>query len=314
VPVLLQRERERETIGFIQFIPALIPIFTGGAVAAAVVGPEALAEAVADILEDVPLTAPIYGVIKDAVEGPLRDFARTDIGRGLLRSVATAVMMMGPGAVGMGVAGMGLAMAANAAPGLLRGEELTDAMVTEFAWRLAKTAEVYGGELSTAIGEQAKELYPQLIEAFGIEEIAENAQELAERFGVREDVAEFARQLWNGLPPNLRDFSYLTGKQRGAVGAYDMPIRGISDALSARRARSLQSAASWQATELIPIDSATRWARYLTQAGSEPQATEEERLPVAEREPASASFGTVVALLVGAGALAGGAWYLWGRR
>lgn len=87
-----------------------------------------------------PLVSQAEGVIVDLVKGPLRDFARTDIGRVVLRAFATGLYyQLGP------TLGPQFAAVTFAVPGLLRGEDFDEAWTTEFLWRLTTSAAILAG-------------------------------------------------------------------------------------------------------------------------------------------------------------------------
>lgn len=155
-------------------------------------------------------STPLYGPLKDAVEGPLRDFAKTSYGKLVLRAITT--QWYGPIAWTIGPQ---LAAVVFAFPGLMRGESFEDAWLLEFKWRAEKTAETLGPGVLEVFGAQLKEAMTALGDEFEVGELANRtAEELAARLNIREDVAQFAIDLWNRTGPTPRDaFNVTTGKR-----------------------------------------------------------------------------------------------------
>jgi hypothetical protein len=172
---------------------------------------------VVDVAGDVFDAIPGSGPLKDLVNGPLRDFAKTPTGMTILRSIATA--MYGPLAnslVYWGVPfGAQLATIAWSTPGLLRGERFDEAWMLEFRWRAEKTAEIVGPGILDTFGAQLQDALDQLASQFGVGDLVNfTAEQLAKHLGIRVDVAEYAIALWNRVTPPPRDmFDPRTGRR-----------------------------------------------------------------------------------------------------
>jgi hypothetical protein len=164
-----------------------------------------------DVASDVFDALPVSGPIKDLVNGPLRDFARTPFGATVLRSIAS--VMFGPIA---GVVGAQLASVSWAVPGLLRGEPFDEAWMLEFKWRMEKTAEYLGPGIADTFGAELKRAIDSLSGIYGVGELIElTAEQLAQRLGIRVDVADAVLSLWNRTPPAARGtFDPATGQRK----------------------------------------------------------------------------------------------------
>lgn len=158
------------------------------------------AEDAGDLVSDAFDAIPGSELLKDFWNGPLRDFAKTDVGKIVLRAVATAAQ--GPIAP---IVGSQLSSIVWAVPGLFRGERIDQAWISEFGWRLKTTAEILGPQVAEALGAQVD----AAIEALKAspDAAASMAGELAEQLGVSDWAADQARSLVLGLePPNPDDY------------------------------------------------------------------------------------------------------------
>lgn len=150
--------------------------------------------------------------VRDVLTGPVRDFAKSDVGMVVFRAMSTAgyfglVPLLGPQLAGI----------AFAWPGLLRGDDFDKAWVTEFSWRLSKTAEVGGAELQLELSNQFQRVVDGLRGkiAGGDSEILNwTVGEVAKYFDVREDAAAEALALIKRAPEVLEafDFDPATGR------------------------------------------------------------------------------------------------------
>jgi hypothetical protein len=221
----------------------------------------------------------VTGPVGDFVKGPLRDFSRTTVGEVIMRAFSVAVSMtayMLSPAIGPYVlswVGPTLAFAAWSIPGLAKGERFDEAMVKEFAYRVAYVISVFSKEAGDAV---AKALGPTLntqlqkaldygknvvekkfpglnteeaLSQLGItpDSVLENMgltpKQLADRLGIREDMALMA------LAWMKRDERMLT-----SVKNYD-PITGrnIYDLMAEKRKREVDAYRAAQLTELLKI-------------------------------------------------------------
>lgn len=94
------------------------------------------------------VTSPAYDALREVWDGPVKDFAHTDAGKTLLRAMATGAYF---GLVP--VLGPQLAAISFAWPGLVRGEALDVAWLTEFSYRVEKTAELLGADVKVKLGD-----------------------------------------------------------------------------------------------------------------------------------------------------------------
>jgi len=168
-----------------------------------------------DILSVVPGSTDLYGAIKDVVNGPLRDFAGTAVGKIVLTAMATTIY--GPLAY---AAGPQLAAAAFALPGIAAGggtdfcgedrpASFWTAWFQGFADRAQQAVAILGPMASKALGDEVKSAVDQLTNqavgqlgtTWSIDAIkALSLPELAERLNVSQWATAYAL---NGLCPSL---------------------------------------------------------------------------------------------------------------
>ena len=144
-----------------------------------------------------------------------QDFAKTPTGLVVMRAFSSMLY----GSVAWAI-GPQLAAVTFAVPGLFRGERFEEAWLTEFKWRVEKTAETLGPGVIDIFGAQLKDTLLRLADEVGAGALVDmGVQELAARFNIREDVAAFALSIWNRVQPPPRDaFDPVTGKRRGTLG------------------------------------------------------------------------------------------------
>lgn len=99
----------------------------------------------------------VTGPIVDVWEGPLRDWAHTDVGKTMLRAMGSAGYFALVPALGPQLAAVSFAW-----PGLVRGEPIDVAWLTEFSWRVQKTAEILGAEVKVKLGDELARVLGQL--------------------------------------------------------------------------------------------------------------------------------------------------------
>lgn len=151
--------------------------------------------------------------VRDVLTGPVRDFAKSDVGMVVFRAMSTAgyfglVPLLGPQ----------LAAIAFAWPGLLRGDDFDKAWVTEFSWRLDKTAEVGGAELQLELQNQFARVVDGLRAKLAVGDTAIlewSVAEVARYFEVREDAAAEALALVKRAPELLEAFDFDPRTGRG---------------------------------------------------------------------------------------------------
>lgn len=209
----------------------------------------------------------VTGPVGDFIKGPLRDFSRTGVGEVVTRAfsvaVSSAAYMLAPGIGPFVFAWVGptLAFAAFSIPGLAKGEPFDEALVKEFAWRVAYVVGMFskqaGEEVAKYLGPLMskqltkaldegkrilKEKFPgvdgeELFRQAGItpESVAESwgltPRQLAAKLGIREDVAA-AAVAWMRRDPKLleriKGFDPITGKD---------PLTAIAEASDEARKR-----------------------------------------------------------------------------
>lgn len=171
-----------------------------------------------DIISVIPGGDPLLGAMHDLVTGPLRDFAKTGVGAVVLKAIASSFT----GATAWTL-GPQLASIFWATPGILRGDSFEEAWISEFKDRVEQTVEIVGvpEEITGQFGELLK-LLPDYFQPGEI--ITASAKELASRFHVREDVAEFAKSFWNHaeLPSWRGRYDPATGRELLTVNAWAM--------------------------------------------------------------------------------------------
>ncbi len=255
---------------------------------------------------------PTYGPLKDLVEGPLRDFAKTAVGRVVFRALATA--LTGSTAA---LLGPQLATIFWAAPGLARGDNFVEAWTSEFADRAELTAIYFGAEPAKKLGDQLKLATADFAKTHGIDQwVQEGAKSIANRLGIQEYAAESARNLWNGvMPPRSVDYDLATGERKKSAGA-----------LVTFEAGNVQTSVSGKAATALAVASATgslasaratggvlqgRWAQpvapSVTDARPLPAPAVRAVAPVEEKPGNALVLGVVGIVTLGA------AWWIWKR-
>lgn len=172
----------------------------------------------------------------DALLDASRDFASTSIGITVLRAFSTTLYYsiawpLGPQ----------LASVAFAVPGLFRGDDFFQSWLSETKHRAETTAEILGPGIVDTFSAQLSDTLQKLANEYGVEELVDmGVTELANRFGIREDVAATALSLWNKvrLPSIKGEFDPVTGRQLGAWQAAPKMLRlSPCDAYADRRRR-----------------------------------------------------------------------------
>lgn len=221
----------------------------------------------------------VTGPVGDFVKGPLRDFSRTTVGEVIMRAFSVAVSMtafyltpaLGPYTFAW--IGPSLAFAAWSIPGLAKGERFDEAMVKEFAYRVAYCVSIFSKEAGEAV---AKALGPTLStqlqkaldygkdvvqkkfpglnmeEALGqlgitpesvLENMGLTPSQLAQRLGIREDMALMALA-WmkrdERMLANVKNYDPITG-------------RNIYDLMAEKRRRETDAVRAAQLNELLKI-------------------------------------------------------------
>lgn len=156
---------------------------------------------VSDAFNDVFSAIPGSGWLKDLVNGPLKDFAKGDVGKVVLRAIATTLTgglapLLGPQ----------LATVAWSLPGLVRGEPFDKAWFDEFAHRVEQTGQIMGGEIGQQLAgmfkvagdyitNMARQQFPNLPIEQAIQALDISPEQLAQTLGIRPDVAAMAASL-----------------------------------------------------------------------------------------------------------------------
>lgn len=186
-------------------------------------------KAVSDVFDAIPGSDWVKGV----VNGPLRDFANSAVGKVVLRAMATS--MTGGLAATLGPQ---LASTAWALPGLVRGESFDEAWWKEFSWRAEKTAQTLGSEAagkamgdmlkaaSDKLMDEARKAFPTLpiedaLRRF-VDQTGLTPEALARQLGIRPDVAAAALNLV------LREMRYPLGNYGIATGDPSLAMPAVA--------------------------------------------------------------------------------------
>jgi uncharacterized membrane protein len=200
-------------------------------------------------------------------------------------------------------------------PGLLRGDSFEDAWLSAFKERVKKTGEMVGADVGHLVGEQVGQLLGKLGEMFPPGGLPWSVQQIAQTFGVREDAAAIAKDLFNrgiagvdtaivGRPDDAFDFA--TGKMRAAFTEIDqyyakpavkLALRAAQPKAIQLRLRSSGGAAPVQAAFVPTADD-----RFFNAGGT------------VEAEAASSSPVPYVLAAVGVVVVGAGAWWYARRR
>lgn len=181
--------------------------WVGGAVSDA-------ADTFGEVAKVIPFSSELGGAMKDLINGPLRDFARTPYGLVVLRAMAGTIY--GPLAWTLGPQ---IASLAFALPGVVRGDEFWHAYITEVEWRAQKTAEILAPSAADAITPRIQEaadalstLLPEQVRSMAL-------SELAARLHVDEWTVAMAESLLGLIPiPSRNAFEPVSGKFIQRVG------------------------------------------------------------------------------------------------
>lgn len=194
------------------------------------------------------VTSPAYDALRDVWDGPVKDFAHTDAGKTLLRAMAGGayyglVPVLGPQ----------LAAISFAWPGLVRGEALDVAWLTEFSWRVEKTAEILGADVKVKLGDMLGRVLGQIqgeLSRGNRELLTWSAEQVADHLSVpRVDVVAAALALVKRSLAELgeaADWDPATGARRSALASRvaSMSTSARSGPLVIRRSTALERAAS----------------------------------------------------------------------
>lgn len=181
-------------------------------------GVDAVGDVASSVVEAVPGGQLVTGAVSDFIEGPMRDFARTPLGETIFRAasiVASQSLYVLP------MIGYTVGFLAWSVPGLAKGEKFNEALAKEFVYRVEYVASVFAGKAGgdavkngvnkmmgnqldravTAVQDMASRagITPQaLIAKTGL-----NPAGLAKYLGVREDIASYAIEWFNGQNPKM---------------------------------------------------------------------------------------------------------------
>jgi hypothetical protein len=255
-----------------------------------------------DLKKTVPGFSELAGLVDDFASGPVRDFARTGVGRVFLSAVASTltgglVPFLGPQ----------LATAAFALPGLARGDDFVTAWTQEFTSRVKQTAQIVGSDAVGPLWKDQLEKANAFIAAHGIDLTQIDFRALAEAAGIREDLAAWliagAAGELDLFQPNAYD--PVTGKHvpvKDPLQIYLDDVRRQAQARAAEVARAYSKAA---AVKALPASS-TSFAQIIQDKVIAPTTR-----AVNPDAPKTSVAGDVVLGLVIAGAL--GALYWWSQ-
>jgi hypothetical protein len=200
----------------------------------------------------VPFAPELGGALKDVINGPLRDFARTPYGLAVLRAMSTTIYGPLAWTIGPQVASLAFAL-----PGLLRGEDFWRAWLTEVQWRAEKTAETLGPGAADVATQQAFEAAQKAAEMLPEELRSLALSELAARLNVSEWAAAMGRWMVAQIPLPPEGFDPVTGRLRAPLMTREASV--------AERTRS-SLLASW-AVRQAPVDERMRSTSFAYLAG-----------------------------------------------
>lgn len=195
-------------------------------------------------VDAVPGARAVADAVDSVTAGPVRDFARTAVGRTLLTALASSLTgglapMLGPQ----------LATVAFALPGLAQGDDFVTAWTQEFAKRVEDTAEILGADGAAALFAAQFETLAAYLADNGIDLSAtgltiENVKRLAKAAGISEYVAAKAIAGAVGLP--IEALNYIFDIPNGR--AYPAPSvardRALADAANSITLKQIQEAAA----------------------------------------------------------------------
>lgn len=161
----------------------------------------------------------VTGPIVDVWEGPLRDWAHTDVGKTMLRAMGSAGYFALVPALGPQLAAVSFAW-----PGLVRGEPIDVAWLTEFSWRVEKTAEILGAEIKVKLGDELARVLGQLhfeLDHGNREILSWSAERVADYLSVpRVDVVAAALSLIKRSLDDLKgEWDPATGARRSSMAS-----------------------------------------------------------------------------------------------
>lgn len=187
--------------------------------------------------------------LQGVIDGPMRDWARTEWGATILRAMATSLSGgLAP------IVGPQLASVAFALPGIARGEPFDEAYWKEFTWRVEKTIEIAGPLIGERLGNELKAgveslrhraqgAFPDLPLDQAIRQLGVAVEDLAQELGLREDMAAAAVSLGKRVPlPSFDRYDPRTGERKPFVSAREAlaiahPGESIRAALAGQGAR-----------------------------------------------------------------------------
>lgn len=257
-----------------------------------------------DLKSTVPGFSELAGLVDDFASGPVRDFARTSVGRVFLSAVASTLT----GGLATFV-GPQLATAAFALPGLARGDDFVTAWTQEFTSRVEQTAAIVGADAVGPLWKEQLDKANAFIAANGIDLTQIDFHSLAAAAGIREDLAAWliagAAGELDLFQPNAYD--PVTGAHvpvKDPIQIVLEDIRKKAEAAARERARTASRNASVRGGA---FQGAT-FANLISASGAIAPSTRAS----APADGRTGVAGNVVLGVVIAGAL--GAVYLWSQR
>lgn len=202
--------------------PSMVPYFRPGP---SIVG---MGDIFSDIAGD--LSSAVSGAVNlvpglnNLINGPLRDFANTPTGSFILNVIADNFAIATVSKLGPAIAAMW------AIPGVARGDSFDKAIIEGTSQRLQQTAAILGVDVGPVITAQLTGLTQQLVDQYGIGQVLPSIEDIANQFGVRQDIAAFAKAQLEHLPmPSLDMFDVATGKYLLGVSPHLLAKTGISN-------------------------------------------------------------------------------------
>ncbi len=188
------------------------------------------------VAEVIPFTPELAGALKDVINGPLRDFARTPVGLAVFRAMTTTIYGPIAWTIGPQVASLVFAL-----PGLARGDDFLEAYLTELKWRADETLKYVAPGASAKVTEDVQRATEKIVQMLPQEVRGLALNELARRLNVNAWTAAIARwgaaEIWGiadrafDMPPRDR-FDPMTGELRATQRAVANTSRAFTDVRS----------------------------------------------------------------------------------
>lgn len=152
--------------------------------------------------------------LEGVTTGPLKDFANTTVGQFTLNVIANNL------AIGLALKGVGPLIALPwALPGVAKGDDFDASLISGTIDRLKQTAQILGIDVGTVLAQEFQGVAQKIYDTYcqggscvGNIQLP-SFEALAAQFGVREDLAAYAKAMIEKIPlPNPALFDVATGQ------------------------------------------------------------------------------------------------------